>query len=212
MLEQRKQMPVYENWLEGYNMSVTGEEKKQFLDMGLDGDQGEANQLRKRLWEKRFTKNGKLTGHDTFMALWMELGYEQKQFGHFFGHGRAKRKMKKIAQELMIAEATTEELEEVLFREYVNLVAVYISLCQKDKNYKSIILGVGTMKDENLIHKIADDVYSTGCGAALLGGLTEEYALLMRASKAAFLEAFPQEIGVWNAVEEGFKKKNSLQA
>lgn len=210
MLEQRKQAPVYTNWLEGYNMSVTGEEKKQFLDIGLESEPGEANELRKKLWEKRFTKNGKITGYDAFMALWMELGYEQKQFGHFFGAGRARKKMKKIAEELMFSEAATKELEEVLFREYVNLVAVYISLCQKDKNYKSIILGVGTMKDESLIHKIADDVYTTGYGAAILGGMTEEYELLMRAAKAAFLEAFPQDIGVWNAVEEGFRKKHSL--
>ena len=54
MLEQKKQAPVYTNWLEGYNMSVTGEEKKQYLDMGLALDSGEENQLRKKLWEKRF--------------------------------------------------------------------------------------------------------------------------------------------------------------
>ena len=33
MLEQRRQEPVYTNWLEGYNMSIIGEEKKKFLDM-----------------------------------------------------------------------------------------------------------------------------------------------------------------------------------
>ena len=44
----------------------------------------------------------------------------------------------------------------------------------------------------------------------LLGGMTEEYALLMRATQAAFLESFPQDIAVWNAAEEEFKKKNSI--
>ncbi len=210
MLEQRKQAPVYTNWLEGYNMSVTGEEKKQYLDIGLEMDPGEANQLRKKLWEKRFTKKGKLTGYDAFMAQWMELGYEQKQMGHFFGKGRARKKMARIAEELMFKEAVNEELEEVLFREYVNLVQVYISLCQKDKNYKCIILGVGTMKDESLLHKIAVDIYTTGCGAALQGSMTEEYSLLMRATQAAFLESFPQDISVWNAAEEEFKKKNGI--
>lgn len=210
MLEQRRQAPVYTNWLEGYNMSVTGEEKKQYLNIGLETDPGEANELRQKLWEKRFTKKDKLTGYDAFMALWMELGYEQKQIGHIFGKKRVRKKMTKIADEFMFSAATSEELEEVLFREYVNLVQVYISLCQKDKNYKCIILGVGTMKDENLLHKIAQDVYTTGCGAAILCGMTEEYELLMRATKAAFLASFPQEISVWNAAEEAFKKKHSI--
>ena len=48
---------------------------------------------------------------------------------------------------------------------------------------------------------------TTGCGAALLGGMTEEYALLMRATQAAFLESFPQDIAVWNAAGEKFKKE-----
>ena len=102
-------------------------------------------------------------------------------------------------------------MQDVLFKEYVNLVAIYISLCQKDKNYKSIVLGVGTMKDESLLYKIAEDVYNTGCGAAILSGMTEQYELLMRASKAAFLDAFPQDIGVWNAAEEKFRKKHGLE-
>ena len=211
MLEQRKQAPVYTNWLEGYNMSITGEEKKRYLDLGLAEDASPENLLRKKLWEVRYTQKGKVTGYDSFMALWMELGYEQKQMGHFFFKGRTKKKMMKLAEGFMFSEGTTEALQDVLFKEYVNLVAVYISLCQKDKNYKSIVLGVGTMKDESLLYKIAEDVYNTGCGAAILSGMTEQYELLMRASKAAFLDAFPQDIGVWNAAEEKFRKKHGLE-
>lgn len=210
MLEQRRQEPVYTNWLEGYNMSITGEEKKKFLDMGLAEEASPENLLRQKLWEVRYTQKGKLTGYDSFMALWMELGYEQKQMGHFFGKGRAKKKMQKLADSFMFAEGTTEALQEVLFKEYVNLVAVYINLCQKDKNYKSIILGVGTMKEESLLYKIAEDVFATGCGAPILSGMTAEYELLMRATKAAFLSAFPQDIGAWNAAEEKFYSKHGL--
>lgn len=211
MLEQRRQEPVYSNWLEGYNMSTTGEEKKQFLDMGLAEDASPENMLRKKLWEVRYTQKGKVTGYDSFMALWMELGYEQKQMGHFFGKGRAKKKMAKLADGFMFAEGTSESLKDVLFKEYVNLVAVYISLCQKDKNYKSIILGVGSMKEESLVYKIAEDVYNTGCGAAILCGMTAEYELLMRATKAAFLASFPQDIGIWNSAEDKFRKKHGME-
>lgn len=211
MLEQRRQEPVYSNWLEGYNMSTTGQEKKQFLDMGLAEDASPENMLRKKLWEIRYTQKGKVTGYDSFMALWMELGYEQKQMGHFFGKGRAKKKLAKLADGFMFAEGTSESLKDVLFKEYVNLVAVYISLCQKDKNYKSIILGVGSMKEESLVYKIAEDVYNTGCGAAILCGMTEEYEPLMRATKAAFLQAFPQDIGIWNSAEEKFRKKHGME-
>ena len=175
MLEQRKQAPVYTNWLEGYNMSVTGEEKKKYLDLGLAEDASPENLLRKKLWEVRYTQKGKLTGYDSFMALWMELGYEQKQMGHFFFKGRTKKKMMKLAEGFMFSEGTTEALQDVLFKE------------------------------------IAEDVYNTGCGAAILSGMTEQYELLMRATKSAFLDAFPQDIGVWNAAEEKFRKKHGLE-
>jgi hypothetical protein len=211
MLEKRAEAPVYTNWLEGYNMSTTGEEKKPFLDAGLAEDPSEANQLRKKLWEARYTKKGQLTGYDAFMAQWMELGYQQKQLEHVFGKGRARKKLKKIAQNLMMEEGTTEELREVLFREYVNLIAVYIDLCQKDKNYKSVILGMGTMKDETLVHKIANDVYRTGCGAAILGNMTEELQLVMQAAKSAYLLSFPQEISAWNAAEKKFNDKYGVK-
>lgn len=211
MLEQRRQEPVYTNWLEGYNMSITGAEKKKFLDIALEQEESPENLLRKKLWEVRYTQKGKLTGYDSFMALWMELGYEQKQMGHFFGKGRAKKKMKKLAEGFMFSEGTTEALQEVLFKEYVNLVSVYIDLCQKDKTYKSIILGVGTMKEDSLLYKIAEDVFATGCGAPLLVDMTAEYEPLMRATKAAFLSAFPQDIGAWNAAEDKFCKKHGLE-
>ena len=192
-------------------MSITGEEKKRYLDLGLAEDASPENLLRKKLWEVRYTQKGKLTGYDSFMALWMELGYEQKQMGHFFFKGRTKKKMMKLAEGFMFSEGTTEALQDVLFKEYVNLVEIYINLCQKDKNYKSIVLGVGTMKEESLLYKIAEDVYNTGCGAAILSGMTEQYELLMRATKSAFLDAFPQDIGVWNAAEEKFRKKHGLE-
>ena len=78
-------------------------------------------------------------------------------------------------------------------------------------NWIESMLDNGFTMDEAREEVLAEDVYNTGCGAAILSGMTEQYELLMRATKSAFLDAFPQDIGVWNAAEEKFRKKHGLE-
>ena len=144
------------------------------------------------------------------MAQWMELSFQKDQLNSFFSRGRAERKVRKIYENLMFSEGSTEELRHVLYLEYVNLVSLYIMLCQKDKNYKSLLLGIGTMKEENLMAKIARDVYGIACAVPKMCGLEEEFELLSRAAKDSFLLAFPRESYVWTGTAEDTDRELGL--
>ncbi len=211
MLEKRREAPIIDNWLEGYNLSTEAEEKRQYLEQGLAEERSPENLLRQKLWEKRYLdKSGHVTGADQFMAQWMELSYQKDQLNSFFGRGRVEKRVRKVYEDLMFAEGTTEALCHVLYLEYVNLVSLYIMLCQKDKNYKSLLLGIGTMKEENLIAKIARDVYGSACVVPKMCGLEEEFSLLSRAAKDGFLLAFPRESSVWTGAAEQTDKELGL--
>lgn len=211
MLEKRREAPKIDNWLEGYNLSTEAEEKRSYLEQGLAEERSPENLLRQKLWEKRYVdKGGRITGADQFMAQWMELGYQKEHLNSFFGRGRAEKKVRKVHENLMFAEGVTEELRHVLYLEYVNLVSLYIMLCQRDKNYKSLILGIGTMKEENLIAKIARDVYGCACAVPKMCHMEEEFALLSRAAKDSFLLAFPRESYVWTGAAEETDKELGL--
>lgn len=211
MLEKRREAPMIDNWLEGYNLSTEAEEKRGYLEQGLSEERSPENLLRQKLWEKRYLdRSGQITGADQFMAQWMELSYQKEQLNRFFGKRRAERKVRKIGENLLFAEGTTEELGHVLYLEYVNLVSLYIMLCQRDKNYKSLILGIGTMKEENLVAKIARDVYGSACAVPKVCGMEEEFALLSRAAKDSFLLAFPREHYVWSGASEEIDRELGL--
>lgn len=203
MLSRRQEEPVYENWQEGYYNSITVQEKQPFLEKGLALEDSEENQLRKRLFDLRYRdKGGKITGADKFLEYWMELRYLEEEIGNIFGKRRAGKKARKILEGLLLTEDLPETMKPVLLQEYINLVAIYIELCRKDRNYKSLLLGFGSMKEENLLVKIAQDVYKTAVEVPVWLGMGEEFALLSRAAKAAWLNAFPQEAGVWMALEK----------
>lgn len=211
MLEKRREAPMIDNWLEGYNLSTEAEEKRGYLEQGLAEERSPENLLRQKLWEKRYLdKGGRATGADQFMAQWMELSFQKDQLNSFFGRKRAEKKIRKIYENLMFSEGTTEELRHVLYLEYMNLVSLYIMLCQKDKNYKSVILGIGNMKEENLMAKIARDVYGTACAVPKMCGMEEEFELLSRAAKDSFLTAFPRESYVWTGTAEDTDRELGL--
>lgn len=201
MLERKQPVvqPIYTDWVEGYNMSATAEEKKQYLDIGLSKEESPENLLRKKLYERRYLdKKGKVTGADYFIAMWMELAFVKQKRNGFFGKRAMEKTAAKVRDELMMGEGTTESLKQVLYQEYVNLISLYISLCQNDKTYKSVILGMGTIKEKTLQNKIAADIYETAIAIPRAAGMEKEYELFIRAARDSFLLAYPTEISVWN--------------
>lgn len=203
MLSRRQEETVYENWLEGYYNSVTAEEKQPYLEKGLALESSRENELRRKLFDLRYRdQDGRITGADKFMEYWIELRYQEEQMGRVFGRKRAEKEVRKIMDGLLLTKELPEAMKPVLLQEYINVAAIYIELCQKDRNYRSLLLGFGSLKEETLAVKIARDVYKTAVEIPAWLGMEKEFSLLARAAKAAYLNAFPKEAGVWMALEK----------
>lgn len=199
--------PIIESWLEGYNLSTDSTEKKKYLDIGLAECTSPENLLREKLWKQRFTKNEKITGYDFFLAQWIDLSYNRK---HSKGplKGSCEKSMKEIQENLLFQEGRTDSLQEVLYLEYLNMIKEYIELCQTDRNYQKTLLGFKTMSRENLIHKIASDLYSTSTGAAKAFYMEEEFSLLSKAARDAFLSSYPGHEDIWDKTVSDYAKKH----
>lgn len=193
-------------WLDLYNRATDGTEKKRCLDIGLKESPSPENTFRHSLWEKRFTKNGEITGYDFFLAQWIDLNYNLKRYKSFF-RKLCYKSIAEIAENLMINSATDKAYQEILYQEYLNMVCEYIDLCEDDQNYRKTFLGLKTMSKDNLVFKIAYDVYSTGIGTAKLFNQEDSFSLLAQATSDAFHLAYPNGDREWEKAIHDFAKK-----
>lgn len=204
MLKQQIQETAPSDWLEGYNLSIDGVERKKYLAIGLSMSQSPENLLRETLWELRFTRNGKITGMDFFLAQWMNLNYLYKNTSVFLKR-RNRKILEKSWKNLMFEAGTDDIRKEVLRQEYQNTAAIYIELCNQDKNYDKLFLGFKSISEEQLISKIAFDVYATGWGTPQMFHMEKEFQLLSIASRDAFFFAYPYKSRVWEMAIEKFE-------
>lgn len=193
-------------WLNLYNRSTEGAEKKHYLEIGLHENDSEENHFRYTLWKKRFTKNGKITGYDFFLSQWLDLNYNLKH-GHLMFRKRCSKNIDRIANNLLLNATADEALQNILYQELLNIILEYIELCQDDQNYQKILLGFKSMSKANLVYKIAYDVYSTGIGVIRLFKKEEIFFLLSQASSDAFHLAYPENNKEWHKAIHTFEKK-----
>lgn len=198
--------PDEPEWLSLYNRSTSGAEKKHYLETGLRESNTAENHFRYKLWKKRFTKNGEITGYDFFLAQWMDLNYNLKHNSFILQKLRSKN-IDKIANNLMLNTATDDVLQNILYQEFLNMILEYIELCQDDQNYQKILLGFKSMSKANLIYKIAYDIYSTGIGVIRLFQKEEKFLPLSKATFDAFQLAYPESNKEWLKAIHTFEKK-----
>lgn len=196
--------------LDQYNRSTDAETKKKHLDELIATDPSEANLFRRLVWEKRFTKNGKITGEDAFLNSFIALNFQQEQLTSFLGHKRAAKEVGVIYDQFMLSDHLEDYQKEVLYQEYRNLVSIYVQLCRHDPKYRSMILGLGTLKEEDLSYKLAKDLYRIVCGAPRLCNRAEDFRLLSVAARDSFYSYFPDDKDSWDLARKDFEKQFRL--
>lgn len=199
MLEAKQIIPDETNWLQGYDLSVTAEEKRPFLEKGLELEKSPANLLRERVFSSRYLdKKGRVTGSDKFMKYWQDLAVVK-----LMGLGAvSERKLKKIVRGvydgLMLKEAADPDTTDVMLREYINLSRVYIDCCMNDKSYGSIVLGFGSIKESSLAGKIGRDIIETVACVPRAGGMEDDFELLIKGAREGFISVFPEGEEFWD--------------
>ena len=178
-------------WVEEYRREVEKEDRKAILDKAV-AEEGltEENMLRQKLFDERYETNPK-GNIDHFIRGWMSLAYLENETNSFFGKNRIKKEADRIRADfcLNLAKEYGETGQKVLYDEFYNTARLYMGLCEEDRTYGSIILGLGRMKPEKLVAKIAADLYRVSHTIPKQVGMFEELELFRKALTEAFCDA-----------------------
>lgn len=180
-------------WPEAFYLPTEGEERKKALEIAIaKGLDSEENEIRKEILERRYELE---EGVDQFLAGWLNLMYYANVVRSGFMAKFHKKDMQKTQEKLCfdIVEKYGKKGEEILFMELYHLVDFYIDICERDKKYNGILLGLGTIKKEKLIEKIATDIYRVSYSVPNVLERNDAYDLLIKAGTQCYYNRFPNQ-------------------
>lgn len=185
-------------WVTQYIHELDREKRKEILDATIEAEGlSPENELRRKLYEARYasSSNGDV---DYFIRGWLGMFYLHGSGKGLFAKKKLEREINSVKSDwkVALAEEYGETGRTVLYQELVNMTCLYISLCQKDKAYGSVLLGIGRMKPESLAAKIATDVYRIAYQTPKDLKREEEFALFTQAATEGFSIMFPKEEGL----------------
>lgn len=184
-------------WVERYYRELDRAKRAQILEEAVASEgMTPENELRRKLLDARYSENnGQMV--DYFIRGWMNMYFLKSSSKSFFGPSKKKtrRELDSIRSDwqMDLAEQYGEDGRRVLYEEFCNMTLVYMSLCHTDKNYGSILLGIGHMKDESLVAKIARDIYTLAYEVPDQTDTAEEFRLFTEAATAMFCEKYSSQ-------------------
>ena len=173
--------------------------RKALLEQSIaDNEDPEGNEIRKRIWEKRYagkSSSDRNSRPDGYMALWMTLEYNKNASGGLFGKGRSRKEILKALSKTGIPDFQngTELERELIYREVLHMVATYAALCEMDKTYGSLAFGLMNMKEKDVTAKLKNDLYETGIRLAHDSGLSNELSIIAKATKEFYERKYPED-------------------
>ena len=132
---------------------------------------------------------------DGYLKFWMALEFNRNAGHKVFGSGRAQKEIRKELDDVKFREIRAKSAlhEELLHRECQHLVRFYMDLCEKDKNYNSVLCGLITIKKDSAKAKLQRDIYETAILLPQEIGLEEDLDLLTKAAREMYELQFPGE-------------------
>ena len=189
-------MQDWSNWPEAYYATTEREERLQLLKVRLQSKEAdEKDKIRQKMWELRYQKRDKMPeGVDYFIRSWMEMFFISKKMGKMFhkkeSHAKDLVQIKKDFG-FELAKAYGAIGEEVLYEELRHGVGLYIKLCQTDRQYGSLLMGIMKMKPKDLVVKIGNELHRLAVEVPKYLEQEEEFSLLTKATKEAFWMEYP---------------------
>ena len=182
-----------------YYRETEPEKRKELLEQAIaSGEDQEANEIRKEIWEARYTGTTNEGGiADGYLKFWMALEFNRNAGHKIFGSGRAQKEIRRELDDVKFREIRAKSAlhEELLHRECQHLVRFYMDLCEKDKNYNSVLCGLITIKKESSEAKMKRDIYETAIRLPKDLNLEEELSLITKAAHEVYEQEYPEEGG-----------------
>ncbi len=178
------------NWPDCFYRERDPEVRRSLLDEAeKEGLTPEENGIRRKIFELRYPKSGSVK--DNFLKAWLDLRFAYTQKGGLFG-GRNPKKVTKPLDEIGFAELGEDSLyRSLLYQELYHLGMLYASLCLEDKNYKSLIFGLGSLSEPKLKSKIGAEFRDMAVNVLQEFRVEGKYTLWTDALTAAYCDMFP---------------------
>jgi len=159
-------------------------------------------EIREKLWKARYDKKN---GMDIDYGIrgWMNLQSTKRRL---YLPGERKRLRKEIDGvkadwQFPLCGEYGETGDRALYDELFNISLFYFDICERDKTYNSIVLGLGHISDERRADKIAREVKEMTVTIPGTLEITGELAPFIKAAQDAFRYKFPNETGNFNDEE-----------
>lgn len=187
----------YEQWNQTYGREYRIVARRAMLEDALqkDAEHRAEHLLRLQFWKQRY---GDLPAEpklpDRYIGVWMDMLYASTSGGGWFFKKRLARELARNLKALGAEIAAESALAEKMFyEELCAALRFYIYTCTKDAKYGSQLFGMMPMGEEKVIGKIAGEMRRVALELPQEAHMGAEYAVLYRAAKTAFEEAFPGE-------------------
>ena len=177
---------------EAYYKEMNPEKRMKILNELKESADVKEWELRKRLFDIRYTKTKKGDYADEFLRGWLELRVVSQNLDHLFSE-RKNVKLSKNIVHRMCLDQTDVYSEEVLYQEMCNLTGRYISSCLKDTNYSSFLWGLGKISDKKVRMKIESDLKTVGETSPEYLNMQDEFRILSLAITNMKKELLEQE-------------------
>ena len=172
--------------------------KKLLMEAIESGEDKEATEIRRELWELRYqdpSELGEDTRADGFLALWMTMEFNRNSGSRFFGWKTAQKEISKVLNKLKFTEIQEKSAlhKELLYQECIHLVRTYLMLCETDKSYNSTLFGIVTISSDAKKKKIRRDICETAIELPVNAKMEKELQLITQAAVEVYQEVFPDE-------------------
>ncbi len=185
-------------WIAEYKKETDRNRRKLILEREKEEHSGEPEfEIREKLWNARYDrKNGQ--DIDYGIRGWVNF---QSMKRRVYMPGEAKRLRKEIDGvksdwQFPLCEDYGETGQKALSDELFNISLFYYEICERDKTYNSVVLGLGHISDEKRAVKIAKEVKLMTEVIPEDLNISDEFELFIKSAKEAFRYKYPSEAEV----------------
>ena len=186
-------------WPDSYYNEREADIRKQMLDAAIEQKLSpEEDEIRRVVFGMRYPDYGKKTKNgitrDAFLGTWLSMRMIGDSVKSRFSVKSNQKKLRAVLKELgldKLREQYGKKGEDILCLEIYHMAKLYMHLCNEDKQYCSVLLGLGRMKDQNISGKISEDAWKVAYGIPQKLDMVEECAVWTKAIDMAYRELFP---------------------
>ncbi|MBQ7506335.1 MAG: hypothetical protein IJT05_03320 [Lachnospiraceae bacterium] len=183
-------------WVAEYKRETDRKRRMEILKRAEEetGPDDPALLIRKELYGKRYDRRGD-QDIDYYIRGWVNLEGLQRRV---YLPGEKKRVRREIDSVLAdwqyaLCREQGEVGERALYDELFNMTLFYMELCEKDKTYNAILLGLGKIKENRRVEKIAKEIALIIKGIPEKLGIEKELEPFQKAAGDAFRYKYPSD-------------------